>query len=74
MNTTIGKYLIVIGLFIVVVGVIIYFLGDRMNWFGRLPGDIRVEKENIRIFIPLTTMILLSILITLIINLFKKIF
>ncbi len=74
MNTTIGKYLIVIGLFILAVGVVIYFLGDRMNWFGRLPGDIRVEKENIRIFIPLTTMILLSILITLIINIFKKIF
>jgi hypothetical protein len=74
MNTTIGKYLIVIGLFILVVGVVIYFLGDRMNWFGRLPGDIKVEKENIRIFIPLTTMILLSILITLIINIFKKIF
>jgi hypothetical protein len=74
MNTTIGKYLIVIGLFILVVGVVVYFLGDRMNWFGRLPGDIRVEKENIRIFIPLTTMILLSILITLIINIFKKIF
>jgi len=74
MNTTIGKYLIVIGLFILAIGVVIYFLGDRMNWFGRLPGDIRVEKENIRIFIPLTTMILLSILITLIINIFKKIF
>jgi len=74
MNTTIGKYLIVIGLFILAVGVVIYFLGNRMNWFGRLPGDIRVEKENIRIFIPLTTMILLSILITLIINIFKKIF
>jgi hypothetical protein len=74
MNTTIGKYLIVIGLFILIVGVVVYFLGDRMHWFGRLPGDIRVEKENIRIFIPLTTMILLSILITLIINIFKKIF
>ena len=74
MNATIGKYLIVIGLFILIVGVIVYFLGDRMNWFGRLPGDIRVEKENIRIFIPLTTMILISILITLIINIFKKIF
>jgi H+/Cl- antiporter ClcA len=74
MNTTIGKYLIIIGLFIVIIGVLLYFLGDRMNWFGRLPGDIRVEKENIRIFIPLTTMILLSILITLILNFFKKIF
>jgi H+/Cl- antiporter ClcA len=74
MNTTIGKYLIIIGLFIVVIGVILYFLGDKMNWFGRLPGDIRVEKENFKVFIPLTTMILLSILITLILNFFKKIF
>jgi len=74
MNATIGKYLIIIGLFIVIIGVLLYLLGDRMNWIGRLPGDIKIEKENIRIFIPLTTMILLSILITLILNFFKKFF
>ena len=74
MNATIGKYLIIIGLFIIIIGVLLYFLGDRMNWIGRLPGDIKMGKENIRIFIPLTTMILLSILITLILNLFKKLF
>ncbi len=74
MHTTIGKYLIIIGLFIVIIGVLFYFLGDKLNWIGRLPGDIKVEKENLKIFIPLTTMIIISILLTLILNLFKKIF
>lgn len=74
MNTTIGKYLIIIGLFILVIGVLIYFLGDKLSWIGRLPGDIRIEKENLKIFIPITTMILISILLTLIITLIKKIF
>ncbi|UCH13340.1 MAG: DUF2905 domain-containing protein [Bacteroidales bacterium] len=74
MNTTIGKYLIIIGLFIVVIGVLIYFLGDKLSWIGRLPGDIRIEKENLKIFIPVTTMILISILLTLIVTLIKKIF
>jgi hypothetical protein len=74
MHTTIGKYLIIIGLFIVIIGILFYFLGDKLNWIGRLPGDIKVEKENLKIFIPLTTMIIISILLTLILNLFKKIF
>ena len=74
MHTTVGKYLIIIGLFIVIIGVLFYFLGDKLNWIGRLPGDIKVEKENLKIFIPLTTMIIISILLTLILNLFKKIF
>ena len=74
MNTTIGKYLIIIGLFVLVIGVLIYFLGDKLSWIGRLPGDIRIERENLKIFIPITTMILISILLTLIITLIKKIF
>ncbi len=74
MNTTIGKYLIIIGLFVVVIGLLIYFLGDKLSWIGRLPGDIRIEKENLRIFIPITTMILVSILLTVIIALIKKFF
>ena len=66
--------MIIIGLFILVIGVLIYFLGDKLSWIGRLPGDIRIEKENLKIFIPITTMILISILLTLIITLIKKIF
>lgn len=74
MHTTVGKYLITIGLFIVIIGILFYFLGDKLSWFGRLPGDIKIEKENFKLFIPVTTMILISILLTIILNLLKKLF
>ena len=48
MHTTIGKYLIIIGVFIVIIGVLFYFLGDKLNWIGRLPGDIKVETTKSR--------------------------
>jgi hypothetical protein len=74
LNTTIGKYMIIIGLIIVLTGLVVYFSGDKFSWLGHLPGDIRIVKENTKIFIPVTTMILLSILLTLLINLLRKIF
>ena len=72
MNNATGKYIIIIGAIIILVGVIIYFFHDKLNWLGKLPGDIRVEKENFKFYFPLTTMILLSLAITLIINLVKR--
>ncbi len=74
MNSDTGKWIVAIGLLIVIAGIIIYFFHDKLNWVGRLPGDIRVEKENFRFYFPLTTMLLLSLVVTIIINLFKKLF
>lgn len=54
------------------IGLIVYFFGDKLHWIGRLPGDIRVERENFRFYFPVTTMILLSLLLTLIVNLMKR--
>ena len=68
MDQQTGKYLIASGIFIVVAGVLIYFFHDYFKWFGKLPGDIRIEKENYRLFFPFGTMILISIAITLLIN------
>ena len=73
MNNTSGKYIIIIGAIIIVVGIIVYFFHDKLNWVGKLPGDIRVEKENFKFYFPFTTMLLFSLVITLIINLIKKI-
>ena len=56
------------------IGIIIYFFHDKLNWIGRLPGDIRIEKENFRFYFPITTMILLSVVVTVIIWLARKIF
>ena len=69
-----GKIIIGIGLLLVVVGVIVYFAGDKLNWLGRLPGDIRVEKENFRFYAPITTMILVSVVISILVRIFQKFF
>ncbi|HLL41524.1 MAG TPA: DUF2905 domain-containing protein [Segetibacter sp.] len=72
MSSQAGKYLIFTGVLIIVIGIIIYFFHNKLNWIGRLPGDIRIEKENFKFYFPLTTMILLSLLLTLIMNIIKR--
>ena len=72
MDQNTGKYIIIFGIIIIAAGLLIYFFHDKMHWIGRLPGDIRIEKENSRIYIPITTMVIFSILLTLLINLFRK--
>ena len=69
-----GKIIILIGILTVVVGVVVYFAGDKFGWLGRLPGDIRIEKENLRIYFPLTTMILASLIISAILWVIRKFF
>lgn len=72
MNNETGRVIIIAGLAIAALGVIIYFFHDKLSWIGRLPGDIRVEKENFKLYFPITTMILASILITVIIRVIRK--
>ena len=72
MNSQAGKYVIFVGILIIVAGIIIYFFHNKLHWIGRLPGDIRIEKENFKFYFPLTTMILLSLLLTLIVNIIKR--
>lgn len=69
-----AKILIFSGIILVIAGLIMYFAGDKLAWLGHLPGDIRIEKENIKIYFPITTMIILSVLISLIIFIIKKLF
>ncbi len=58
-----GKILIGLGLLIVLIGVILY-VGKPFSFLGRLPGDIRIERPNFVFYFPLTTSILISILLT----------
>ena len=67
-----GKAIIVIGLVLVLIGVLIQYAPWAVNWFGRLPGDIRIGGENGRVFIPITSMIILSLVLTVLINLLKR--
>ncbi|WP_374166144.1 DUF2905 domain-containing protein [Arcticibacter sp. MXS-1] len=71
MNADTGKWIIAAGTIILLAGVIIYFFHDKLHWLGNLPGDIRIERENFRFYFPFTTMILISLVINLIIRLFR---
>ena len=72
MNIQLGKILFILGIVLVTGGLIVWFAGDKFSWIGRLPGDIRIEKENVRFYFPITTMILVSIIVSLILYLLKK--
>lgn len=74
MDQQTGKIIITGGVLIVAVGIVIYFFHDYFKWIGKLPGDISIERENFRFYFPLATMIVFSLLITIIINIFKRLF
>jgi hypothetical protein len=70
-----GKLLIVFGLVMVIVGGALVFGGNllgKVPWLGRLPGDIRIERENWTFYFPLATSILLSLVLTLLLFLFGR--
>lgn len=60
-----GKYILIAGLVIAALGLILWVAGDKLTWLGRLPGDIRYETDNVKIYFPITTMILISIFLSL---------
>ncbi|MGV3539870.1 MAG: DUF2905 domain-containing protein [Rufibacter sp.] len=70
----VGKYLVLVGALFVLVGLAFWLLGPRMDWFGRLPGDIRVERPGFKLYAPLTTMLLLSVLLSLVLWLIRRFF
>lgn len=57
----IGKLIVGVGAVLVVVGLAVWLLGDKLSWFGNLPGDIKVERPGFSFYMPITTMILLSL-------------
>lgn len=64
----IAKFLMVIGAVIFVVGLIV-LVAPKIPWIGRLPGDIDIKGKNFRIYFPIITCIILSILLTILLNL-----
>lgn len=68
---TLGKSLVIFGVVLVVVG-IVFILGGRLSWFGRLPGDIHIEKRNFTFFFPITTSILISVILSLVFILLRR--
>ena len=68
----VGKLLLLIGLLIALIGGILTWAPGLLGWFGHLPGDIRIERENGSFYFPITSMIIVSIVLTLLVNLFFR--
>ena len=67
-----GLLLVLLGAAVIVVGLLVW--SGALSWFGRLPGDIRIERQNVKVYFPITSMILLSLALTLILNLLRRFF
>jgi len=66
-----GRQLIILGLIIVAIG-LVFSLSPRLPWLGRLPGDISIKREHFSFYFPLGTCILLSLLLSLVLWLFRR--
>lgn len=64
--------MIVGGLFVALLGLLIY--AGALSWFGRLPGDIRYEGEHVRVYLPIVSMLLASLVLSLLFYLLRRFF
>lgn len=71
-SRSLGLLIVALGLAGVVLGLLVF--SGALGWFGRLPGDIRIENDNTRVYIPITSMILVSLALTLLVNLVRRLF
>ncbi len=69
-----GKILILVGGLLLVIGLIVWLAGDKLSWFGNLPGDIHIKRDNFQVYIPLASMLLLSIVLSVLMWLYQKFF
>jgi H+/Cl- antiporter ClcA len=67
-----ARWLILAGVVLLVLGLLLHYVPGCLNWFGRLPGDLRVESERGRLFLPITSMLIVSLVLTLLVNLFRR--
>jgi hypothetical protein len=65
-----GLLVIFLGVAVIVVGLLIYT--GALSWFGRLPGDIRYEGANTRVYVPITSMIVVSLVLSLVMYLLRR--
>lgn len=72
MERNVGPVVVVAGLLIVALGALVWAGG--LSWFGRLPGDIRIQRGDVRIYVPLVSMLLLSVAATILLAVLRYLF
>jgi uncharacterized membrane protein YidH (DUF202 family) len=71
-SRSLGILLVGLGVVAIVAGLLVWT--GALSWIGRLPGDVRIERENVRFYFPITSMILISVVLTLVLNLLRRFF
>jgi len=71
-NKPLGQLIVVLGLILIVLGLVT--MRGWLGWFGHLPGDVRVERPNVRIFVPIVSMLLISILFSVLSYVLRRLF
>lgn len=71
-NKGIGQLVITLGVVLILVG--LAAMRGWLSWFGRLPGDVRVERENMQLYVPIVSMILISILFSVLSYVLRRFF
>ncbi len=74
MPSEVGKLLIYLGLFLIVLGTLMVFLPKLNLPLGNLPGDIKLKKDNFEVYIPIASSLLISLLLTVVLNLLFLLF
>jgi len=69
---SVGQLIVVVGLVLVVIGLVT--MRGWLGWFGHLPGDIRVERPNVRVYVPIVSMLVISILFSVLSYVLRRIF
>lgn len=67
-----SRWLIIAGCVLLLLGVLLHFFPNLFSWFGRLPGDIRIESERSRVYFPIVSMIIISVVLSVILSLFRR--
>jgi hypothetical protein len=65
-----GLWIVVTGLAVVAVGLLVW--SGALGWFGRLPGDLRIERENVRVYVPITSMLIASVVLSVLVAVFRR--
>jgi NAD/NADP transhydrogenase beta subunit len=65
-----GPMLVALGVGLILIGLL--FWSGSMSWFGRLPGDIRIERDSVRIYVPIVSMLVVSVVISLVLYLVRR--
>ena len=65
-----GPMLVALGIGLILIGLL--FWSGSMSWFGRLPGDIRIERDTVRIYLPIVSMLLVSGVVSLVLYLVRR--